>query len=102
MFNYSNKKLSTPITLLPGSGINPVTIQGVISTLLPMGMKELHLTGGEWVEGGMLYRPGDMGMGVIDHEWAIWKTSEDSIKQVREISDNIIEDSRMASDRSWK
>ncbi|KAF7307151.1 Stearoyl-CoA desaturase [Mycena indigotica] len=54
------------LNILPGSGINAATVRRVLEALLPLGLTELHLSGGSWVEGGMVHRRGKMGMGVHD------------------------------------
>lgn len=76
------------LAILPGSGINPGNIGAILDTLLPLGLQELHLSGGGWVEGGMLYRRENMGMGVGGHgDWRVWTTDEQKIREVREIAD---------------
>jgi len=77
------KKVPGSITLLAGSGINPATVKRVVKRLRPSGLREIHLTGGRWVEGNMWHRPEDMGMGVVGHEWSVWRTSEEAIMEVR-------------------
>jgi len=67
--------------ILPGAGINPGTIRHILDQLLPHGLKEVHLSGGKWVDGGMLYRPGGMGMGAsTEAEWKVWMTDGDVIR----------------------
>ncbi|KAF9245827.1 copper homeostasis protein CutC [Melanogaster broomeanus] len=64
-----------PIDILPGSGINISTIPVLCSALLPHGLKEIHLSGGKWVEGHSAYRREGMGMGVGGAgEWGVWRT----------------------------
>ncbi|KAF8665333.1 hypothetical protein AX16_000352 [Volvariella volvacea WC 439] len=77
------------LTILPGSGVNPATIRSILSTLLPYGLREIHLSGGHWIDNGVVYRPEGMEMGVGKGEWAIWRTSEDKIRQVRRVVDEM-------------
>lgn len=72
------------VTILPGSGINPTTVGRVVSDLRP---REIHLTGARWCDNGMWYRRTGMDMGAADHEWDVWKTSEEAIREVRAIAD---------------
>lgn len=80
--------LPRPITILAGSGINPATVGSLLQEILPSGLEEIHLSGGRWVEGDMWHRPEDLGMGVIGHEWSIWRTSEAAIRDVRMQADS--------------
>lgn len=76
------------LTILPGSGIDSGTVGLILDSLLPLGLQEIHLSGASWVEGGMLYRRENMGMGVGGQgEWGVWTTDEQKIREVREISD---------------
>ncbi|KAF9647434.1 hypothetical protein BDM02DRAFT_3117000 [Thelephora ganbajun] len=81
-----------PITILPGSGINPNTVQILLVILLRVGLKEVHLSAGRFVESEMQYRKRvgredtdaiGMGMG----EWKVWKTDEHAVRQMRGILD---------------
>jgi len=76
---------STSVGILPGSGINISTIPIVCRALLSHGLKEIHLSGGKWMDGRSAYRPEGMGMG----EWSIWGTDEEEIRQVRDFVDMI-------------
>ncbi|EPQ60465.1 hypothetical protein GLOTRDRAFT_31628 [Gloeophyllum trabeum ATCC 11539] len=74
--------------LLVGSGINPGTIQPVLDALLSLGLEEVHMSGGRWVEGGMQFRRDGLGMGAGRQvEWSVWRTSEQAVREVREILD---------------
>ncbi|KAH9980496.1 copper homeostasis CutC domain-containing protein [Russula compacta] len=74
--------------ILPGAGINPGTIRNALDYLLPYGLKEIHLSGGRWVDGRMVHRPVGMGMGVNpEKEWDIWLTDGEIIREVRFITD---------------
>lgn len=81
-----------PITILPGSGINPNTVQILVVILLRVGLKEIHLSAGDFVESEMQYRkrtgmedPDATGMGM--GEWKVWKTDERIVRQMRSIID---------------
>lgn len=71
------------MSILPGSGINISTIPILCNALLSHGLKEIHLSGGKWVDGCSAYRPDGMGMG----EWSIWRTDEEAIRKVRDFVD---------------
>lgn len=79
------------LTILPGSGINPETIHDVLSTLLPHGLKEVHLSAGAWIPSAMRFRRADMGMGVGGAgEWGIWRTRETIVHAVRTAVDDAV------------
>lgn len=77
------------LTILPGSGINANTVGAVLDSLLPFGLREIHLSGGGWTEGNMEYRHEGMGMGVGEGEWGVWKTQEQKVRAVRLIADDV-------------
>lgn len=80
---------SNQISILPGSGIGPQSIGLVLEALLPCGLCELHLSAGSWIAGGMEYRPPGMGMGVGgDRDWDVWRTSEQTVREVKNIVDS--------------
>ncbi|KAF8203932.1 copper homeostasis CutC domain-containing protein [Pholiota molesta] len=68
------------LTVMPGSGINGKTLPALLEALLPLGLREFHLSGGKWVPNNMTFRRDCMGMG-LDH------TLKDEVKEVRQISD---------------
>ncbi|KAJ3725605.1 copper homeostasis CutC domain-containing protein [Lentinula guzmanii] len=75
---------SSSLTIMPGSGINPNTVGHVVNTLLPLGLSEIHLSGGSWMEGGMSFRREGMGMGVGGKgDWGIWRTDEGVVREVK-------------------
>ncbi|KAJ3787154.1 copper homeostasis CutC domain-containing protein [Lentinula aff. detonsa] len=75
---------SSSLTIMPGSGINPNTVGHVVNTLLPLGLSEIHLSGGSWMEGGMSFRREGMGMGVGGKgNWGIWRTDEGVVREVK-------------------
>jgi copper homeostasis protein len=75
------------LTILPGSGINSKTVRGVLDALLPCGLQEIHLSGGRWEDSSMAYRPEYVTLGTTD--WVIWRTHEESIREVRAIADEL-------------
>lgn len=75
----------TSVGILPGSGINISTIPILCKALLPHGLKEIHLSGGKWVDGHSTYRPDGMEMG----EWSVWRTDEEAIRKVRDFMDRL-------------
>ncbi|KAF5368426.1 hypothetical protein D9758_002217 [Tetrapyrgos nigripes] len=80
----SKEGLQTP-TIMPGSGINAKTIGTVLDALLPLGVSEVHMSGGSWVEGKMAFRREGMGMGVGGSgDWSVWLTSEIAVREVRD------------------
>lgn len=74
------------LTIMPGSGINSKTLPSILSSLLPLGLREIHLSGGKWIPGGMVFRRDEMGMGSSDDgEWGVWRTQESEVRKIREI-----------------
>jgi copper homeostasis protein len=81
------------LTILPGSGINAKTVPEILARLLPLGLREIHLSGGRWVPNGMVFRRPNMGMGLGgESDWGIWRTQMDKIKGVRKIVDATLEE----------
>ncbi|PVG00933.1 hypothetical protein CPB86DRAFT_805581 [Serendipita vermifera] len=79
----------TPV-VMPGSGINSTSIGIIATELLPFGLSEVHMSGGEWVEGTAKWKKTGMGMGVTEGKaWNIWKSSFDKISAVRQALDSI-------------
>ncbi|KAJ3511348.1 hypothetical protein NLJ89_g4142 [Agrocybe chaxingu] len=73
------------LIIMPGSGINAKTLPTLLRDLLPLGVREIHLSGGEWKPGSMTFKKKGMGMGANhDTEWAVWRTQEDSHPRVSE------------------
>ncbi|KAF9074857.1 copper homeostasis CutC domain-containing protein [Rhodocollybia butyracea] len=72
------------VTVMPGSGINPHTVGPILDRLLPLGLSEIHLSAGSWVEGAMSFRRDGMDMGVGNGEWDIWRTNEETVQNVRQ------------------
>ncbi|KAG5647745.1 hypothetical protein DXG03_008468 [Asterophora parasitica] len=76
------------LSILPGSGINPETVGPILDALLPLGLREIHLSGGGWIQGDMAFKREGMGMGVGgDGEWGVWTTDGVKVREVREIAD---------------
>lgn len=81
--------------LLPGSGINPDTVEMVVRTLWPLGCAEYHLSGGSFVasearasEVGQERARMGMGMGMGD--WVVWKTSRETVRAVRDVAERVV------------
>ena len=88
VLNLRHRAPSSHLTILPGSGINPESAPQLLYDLLLLGLKEIHLSGGGWLDGGMQYRKNGMGMGVGGSgEWGIWRTSESVVRDVRKAAD---------------
>jgi copper homeostasis protein CutC len=80
--------------ILPGAGVNPGSIRAVLDSLLPYGLKEIHMSGGRWSESEMVYRSEGMGMGAsVQREWGIWQTDGNSVREVRSIADSSVQGS---------
>ncbi|KAI0323015.1 copper homeostasis CutC domain-containing protein [Amylostereum chailletii] len=77
-------------TILPGAGVNGRTARSVLDVLCPLGLKEIHMSGGRWFSGTMKHRPTGMGMGADDHEWQVWRTDEEAVREVRYILDEVL------------
>lgn len=76
------------LVILPGSGINADNVGHILDFLLHLGLREIHLSGANWVEGDMMFRRVDMGMGLGNKgEWGIWLTDEETVRDVRDIVD---------------
>lgn len=86
--NSVNEHESSWTSILPGSGINPKTVGVVLDALLPLGLREIHLSAGGWVSSEMAHKPEGMGMGVGgEGEWGIWRTKEETVREVRRTVD---------------
>ena len=76
------------LTIMPGSGINSKSLPSILPSLLPLGLREIHLSGGKWTPGGMAFHRDGMGMGGSDDgEWGVWRTQESEVRKVREMAD---------------
>ncbi|PPQ78941.1 hypothetical protein CVT25_002392 [Psilocybe cyanescens] len=77
------------LTIMPGSGINNNTLPALMNQLLPLGLKEVHLSGGQWIPGDMVFKRAGMGMGIDqDTEWKVWRTQKDEIRKARDVAKN--------------
>lgn len=78
------------LTVMPGSGINEKTLPPLLEALLPVGLREIHLSGGKWIMGDMAFKRDDMGMGIgHDTEWGVWRTQEGQVRKVRDLCDRL-------------
>lgn len=76
------------LTIMPGSGISAVTIREISGYLVGHGLREVHMSGGQWKPGRSVWRKAGMGMGVSkEKEWDIWTTSYENVRAVREALD---------------
>ncbi|CDO73444.1 hypothetical protein BN946_scf185013.g79 [Trametes cinnabarina] len=83
-------RMPSSAKVLVGSGINANTVGPLLAELLPCGLREIHLSGGEWVPSEMEFRREGMSMGVGgEADWAIWRTSEEKVREVREVVDRV-------------
>lgn len=74
--------------IMVGSGVSPSTIRVICTTLVPHGLQEVHMSGAEWISGGMNFKKPGMGMSAVpDREWDIWRSSTEKIQHVREVLD---------------
>jgi len=80
--------------IMPGSGLNATTLPPILHALIPLGVREVHLSGGGWRPGGATeFRREGMGMGAGgEHEWSVWKTSEENVRAARKVCDTIWEE----------
>jgi copper homeostasis protein len=77
---------------MPGSGVSNHSIGKIVETLLSLGLKEIHMSGGEWVPGKSTWRRRGMGMGCTEErEWDVWKSSMEKIRVVRMALDTLSE-----------
>ncbi|KAG2044406.1 copper homeostasis protein CutC [Suillus americanus] len=77
------------IEILPGSGINSSTVGALCQALLPHGLREVHMSGGCWIDGASIWRRDGMGMGMGGaSEWGIWRTSTSAIRAVKDVIDS--------------
>lgn len=81
------------LQIMPGSGLNAQTLPSILRELIPLGLREVHLSGGGWYPGESEFRKEEMGMGAGgEHEWSVWKTSEEKVHAARDICDAIWEE----------
>ncbi|KAF8167388.1 copper homeostasis CutC domain-containing protein [Crassisporium funariophilum] len=78
------------LTIMPGSGINSQSLPKVLEALLPLGLREIHMSGGKWFPGDMLFHREGMGMGIgSESEWGVWRTQEEEVGKARHCADAI-------------
>ncbi|KIM47501.1 hypothetical protein M413DRAFT_61704 [Hebeloma cylindrosporum] len=78
------------LTIMPGSGINYKTLPTLLDTLLPLGLREIHLSGGKMVPSDMSFRRDGMGMGAGGNEdWTVWCTQEEEVLKVKTTADKM-------------
>lgn len=87
------------LSILPGSGISPATARELLEALVPLGLGELHMSGGSWEDGAMEFRRPDMGMGA-GSEWGVWRTQAERVRAVRAIADDFWDASRDEDDNN--
>lgn len=76
------------LAIMPGSGINEATLPKLLQTLLPLDLREIHLSGGKWLPSEMLFKRSGMDLGAGKAgEMGVWRTEEHEIRFVREIAD---------------
>jgi copper homeostasis protein len=82
------------LAIMPGSGVNGATVPKLLRVLLPLGLREIHLSGGRWLPSEMLFKRNDtnLGVGNKEKEWSIWRTEEQEVRLVREIADVVWRD----------
>ncbi|KAF9531904.1 copper homeostasis CutC domain-containing protein [Crepidotus variabilis] len=82
------------LTIMPGSGVNGATLPKLFHALMPLGLREIHLSGGRWIPSNMLFKRNGMGMnsGDKEFEWSVWRTEQQEVQLVREIADSLWRD----------
>ncbi len=71
---------------MPGSGIRADTAKDLLEPLVKHGLQEVHMSGGTWVPGEMVYRREGLGMGVGGpSEWGIFRTNKEEIEGVKDL-----------------
>lgn len=86
---------------MPGSGLNASTLPPVLRALIPLGLREVHLSGGGWQAGAMEFRREGMGMGAGgEHDWSVWRTSEEDVRAARDVCDTIWKEMHETGTRS--
>lgn len=77
------------LTIMPGSGVSPSSVQELASHLIPHGLRDVHMSGGNWEPGHSRWRKPGMGMGISkEREWDVWSTSFEKVRAVRMILDS--------------
>lgn len=80
------------LIVLPGSGINPDNVGALLESLGSYGVKEIHLSAGEWIPTTMSFKKEGMGMGIgAEGEWGVWRTKEETVRAVKKVVDDFTE-----------
>lgn len=92
----AKKDRDTILRIMPGSGINERSIEGIFSSLYPIGVKEYHMSGGSWIGGTCevsARREADtFQMGMPGHlEWMVWRTDAASVRAVVDACTKLLE-----------
>ena len=73
---------------MPGSGIRADTAKDLLEPLIKYGLQDVHMSGGIWVPGEMVYRREGLGMGVGgSSEWGVFRTNKEEIEGVKDLID---------------
>ena len=73
---------------MPGSGVSEQTVRQIVEILVPLGMREIHLSGGKWEDGLASFKKEGMGMGAGgQNDWSVWHTQEEAVRRVRNAVD---------------
>jgi len=76
------------LAIMPGSGINGDTLPKLLETLLPLNLREIHLSGGRWLPSEMPFQRSGLHFGAgKEGEMGVWRTEEQEVRLVREIAD---------------
>ncbi|GJJ13363.1 hypothetical protein Clacol_007615 [Clathrus columnatus] len=78
--------LPSPITILPGSGINPTSVHIIVQCDWWKSFGEIHMSAGRWLDSPMKFRKEHMSMGAGENkDWQIWRAEENAVKQVQNL-----------------
>jgi len=81
------------LAIMPGSGINGTTLPKLLRTFLPLNLREVHLSGGRWMQSEMTFKRSGLDLGAgKDGEMAAWRTEEQEVRLVRDIADEMWRD----------
>lgn len=76
------------LAIMPGSGIDGTTLPKLLQALLPLNLREIHLSGGRWIPSEMLFKRSQINLGAgSEGEMGVWRTEEEEVRLVREIAD---------------
>jgi len=78
------------LTVMPGSGVSPISIHAIMAQLGPCGLREVHMSGGGWERGHSVWKKPGFGMGPTkEREWDVWTSSYEKIHTVRMVLDTV-------------